>query len=171
MVKQYKIDRVDSLRAKLSAAKGFYLADFQGMDVAAATRLRDRCREAGVEFQVVKNTLIRRALDDQVRDGLDPFLVGPTAIATSDADEIVAAKVISDFLKEFEKPVLKAGVVDGRIMGAEQVKVLADLPSREVLLGMLLSGLKSPVQKLHSALSSPLRSLATVLKQVSEQKA
>ncbi len=171
MAKPHKIDIVDRLRAKLSAAKGVYLADFQGLDVAQATRLRTRCREAGVDFQVVKNTLARRALDESSREALDPYLIGPTAIAMSDQDEVTPAKIIAEFMKEFERPVLKAGIVDGRVMNGEQVHILSQLPTRDVLLGQLVSGLKSPVQKLHSALSSPLRGLATALKQVAEQKA
>jgi large subunit ribosomal protein L10 len=171
MVKQNKIDAVEALRAKIGAAKGLYLADFQGMDVAMATELRNRCRAAGVEFQVVKNTLTRRALDDDLRASLEPYLNGPTALATSDTDEIAAAKIIADFIKEFERPVFKAGVIEGRVMDEAQVTVLAKLPSKEVLLSRLVGGLKSPVQMLHSALSSPLRNLASVLKQVSEREA
>lgn len=171
MVKPEKIEAVERLQTTLSEAKGIYLADFQGMDVAAATELRNRCREAGVEFRVVKNTLARRAFDESVRGELEPHLVGPTAIALSVEDEVVPAKVISDFMKEFERPTFKAGIVAGRVMSREQVSVLAQLPGRDVLLGRVVGGLKAPVQKLHSALSSPLRNLAAVLKQVSEQKA
>ncbi len=166
-----KIESVEALRKKLAEAKGVYLADFQGMDVATATRLRVRCREAGVHFQVVKNTLARRAFDEPVASALDPYLNGPTALAVSATDEVLAAKVISDFMKEFERPLLKAGVLEGRVMGGVAVNELAQLPGRDVLLGRLVGGLKSPVQKLHSALSSPLRSLAIALGQVAEQKA
>jgi len=120
---------------------------------------------------VVKNTLARRAFDESVREAIEPHLVGPTAVALSTEDEVLAAKVIADFMKEFGHPVFKAGLVDGRVVPEDQVKRLAALPGRDVLLGMLVSGLKSPVQKLHSVLSSPLRNLAAVLKQVSEQKA
>jgi large subunit ribosomal protein L10 len=171
MAKQQKIEIVERLKAKLSGAKGVYLADFQGMDVAQATKLRTRCREAGVEFEVVKNTLVRRALDEDSRSALDQYLNGPTALASSDVDQVTPAKIIADFVKEFERPVLKAGIVDGRVMNGEQVRILSQLPGREVLLGQLVGGLKAPVQKLHSALSSPLRDLAQALKQVAEQKA
>jgi len=170
MAKQIKIDKVEELRARIAAAKGLYLADFAGMNVAQATELRNRCRAAGVEFEVVKNTLTLRAVDESVRDGIDPFLHGPTALATSDQDEVAPAKVIAEFIKQFEKPALKAGIVDGRVLNADQVQVLATLPGKDVLLGMLVSGLKSPVQKLHAALSSPLRNLAAVLSQVAEKK-
>jgi len=171
MAKASKAETVEKLKEALAGAKGVYFADFQGMNVAQATQLRNRCREAGVRFQVVKNTLARRALDESVREALLPYLNGPTAIATSDQDEVVPAKVIADFVKEFERPSLKAGLVDGRVMNQNQVLVLAKLPGREVLLGRFAGGLKAPLQKLHSALSSPLTKLATALKQVAEQKA
>jgi large subunit ribosomal protein L10 len=171
MAKRDKQQTVETLRERLSQAKGTFFADFQGMDVAAASQLRTKCREAGVQFQVVKNTLARRALDESLRSTLDTALTGPTAVATSVEDEVIAAKVISDFCKEFERPVLKAGIVDGKAMNQDQVNVLAMLPSREVLLGRFAAGLKSPVQKLHAALSSPLTKLAMALKQVADQKA
>lgn len=171
MARADKIEKVEQLKEILAGAKGVYFADFQGMNVAQATQLRNRCREAGVRFQVVKNTLARRAVDGEVREALLPFLTGPTAIATSVEDEVVPAKVIADFVKEFERPSLKAGLVDGRVVGTEQVLVLAKLPGREVLLGRFAGGLKAPMQKLHAALSSPLQKLAVALKQVAEQKA
>jgi len=171
MPKPKKIEMVEKLEARLAGARGVYFADFQGLNVAQATELRNRCRKAGVTFEVVKNTLARRALDETLRGELDPFLVGPTAIATSDADEVVPAKVLNDFLKEFERPVLKAGIVDGRVMDGVQVSILANLPGREALLGQLVGGLKSPLQKLHAALSSPMRDLAAVLQQVADKKA
>lgn len=170
MPKPNKAQKVEQLKEKLSTAKGIYFADFQGLNVAQANELRGRCRAAGVTFEVVKNTLARRAVDDSVRDQLDSILTGPTAIATSNDDEITPAKVIADFVKEFEKPRLKAGLVDGRVMNETQVGVLAKLPSREVLLGRFAGGLKSPLSKLHSALSSPMQKLAMALKQVAEQK-
>jgi len=170
MTTQKKIDKVTQLKETIAAAKGAYLADYQGMDVGMATELRNRCRDAGVRFEVVKNTLTLRALDDDIRSDLEPYLQGPTALATSETDEIAAAKVLAEFMKEFKKPVLKAGLVDGRVVGDDKVMVLAKLPGKDVLLGMLVGGLKSPLQKLHGALSSPLRNLASVLKQTAEQK-
>lgn len=171
MAKQDKIQAVETLRENFSAAKGIYFADFQGMDVATATKLRVKCRAAGVKFHVVKNTLVRRALDPAVRDALDPVLQGPTAIATSDADEIVPAKVLNDFIKEFEKPAFKAGLLEGRVLGKSEVETLAKLPGRDVLLARFAGGLKAPMGRLHTALSSPLTKLALALKQVAEKMA
>ena len=166
-----KVRAVEELKQSFATAKGVYFADFQGMTVAAATNLRNKCRAAGVTFTVVKNTLARRALDPETAKALDPVLKGPTAIAVSDQDEIVPAKILADFLKEFERPSLKAGIVDGKVMGKAQVETLAKLPGREVLLSRFAGGLKSPVSKLHTALSSPMQKLAMALKQVSEKKA
>ena len=172
MVKQVKIDAVEKIKQTLTASKGAYLADFQGMTVEQATELRNRCRDAGVEFSVVKNTLALRAVEDEsTREALKEYLQGPTAMATSDTDEVAPAKVINDFIKEFEKPAFKGGLIDGKVVDADQVLVLAKLPGKEVLLGKLVGGLKSPIQMLHGALSAPLRDLAAVLKQVSENKA
>ena len=169
-VRPEKLETVRRIKEKLAAAKGVYFANFQGLDVAQATELRNKCRAANVEFEVVKNTMLERAVDGDLRERLLPFFAGPTAVATSTEDEVIPAKLISDFMKEFEKPELKAGLVDGKVMNKDQVLVLATLPGREVLLGRFAVGLKSPVQKLHSALSSPLQKLAMGLKQVAEQK-
>lgn len=170
MVRPEKLETVKRLKEKLAASRSVYFADYQGLDVAQATDLRNRCREAGVEFEVVKNRLLERAVADDLRELLLPALTGPTAIATSVEDEVVPAKVIADFMKEFEKPTLKGGIVDGKFVDQAQARILAMLPSREVLLGRFAGGLKSPVQKLHSALSSPLQKLAMALTQVAEQK-
>ena len=166
-----KVRAVEELKQSFANAKGVYFADFQGMDVATATKLRNKCRAAGVSFTVVKNTLARRAMDPAMAKALDPVLRGPTAIAVSAVDQIVPAKILADFLKEFERPALKAGIVDGKVVGKAQVEVLAKLPGREVLLARFAGGLKAPVGKLHTALSSPLLKLAMALKQVSEKKA
>lgn len=107
MKRNGKAELVDDLQAAIAEAKGIYITDFQGMSVAHATELRVRCRAAGVRFQVVKNTLAKRAFAGKAEGDLDSMLCGPTAVALSDADEIVAAKVIADFLKEFERPAFK----------------------------------------------------------------
>ncbi|HEX7878157.1 MAG TPA: 50S ribosomal protein L10 [Candidatus Eisenbacteria bacterium] len=164
-----KVELVNTLEAKLKDAKGVCLADFTGMTVERMSDLRVRCRKAGVEFKVIKNTLTRRALSEDLRAPMDPYLVGPTAVALSLTDEVAPAKVLADFAKEFQSPKIKAGLVAGRVYNEAAVKELASLPGKDVLLGKLLGGLKQPVQKLHSALSSPLRNLATVLKAHAEK--
>jgi large subunit ribosomal protein L10 len=164
-----KVELVNEMEARLRDARGVCLADYSGMTVARLTELRNRCRARSVEFKVFKNTLTRRALREDLRQPCDPFLVGPTALAISLTDEVAPAKILSDFAREFQSPRIKGGIVGGRVYSEAQIKELAQLPGKDVLLGMLISGLKSPVQKLHSALSSPVRNLAVVLKQVAEK--
>ena len=164
-----KVELVQVMGAKLRDAKGVCLADFTGMTVERLSNLRVRCRKAGVEFKVIKNTLTRLALAEELRVPMDPYLVGPTAVALSLTDEVAAAKVLADFAKEFQSPRIKAGLVAGRVYNEAAINELAKLPSKEILLSRMIGGLKSPVQKLHSALSSPVRNLAMVLSQVAEK--
>lgn len=164
-----KVELVSTMEGKLQNAKGILVADFSGMTVDVLSQLRVKCRAQQIEFKVMKNTLARRAFREDLRMALDPYLQGPTALVISQSDEIAPAKVLADFAKESKKPRIKAGIVSGQVYGEAHVLELAKLPSKEVLLGRLVGGLKSPIQKLHSALSSPLRNLATVLKQVSEK--
>ena len=165
-----KVTFVNEMEAKLRDAKGVAVADFTGMTVATISVLRNRCRAQNIEFKVIKNTLARRALREDLRKPFDEYLQGPTALAISLVDEVAPAKVLATFAKEFNsQPRIKAGLVTGKVYNEAEMKALATLPSKEVLLSQLIGGLKSPVQKLHSALSSPLRNLATVLKQVAEK--
>lgn len=134
------------------------VADYRGLTVAEVTDLRKQLREAGVEFKVIKNTLTRRATAATELTDLDEHLVGPSAIAFS-SDVIAPAKILSNFAKKNENLKVKAGVVEGRVVDAAQIKALADLPSREGLLSMLLSVLQAPV-----------RNFALAVKAVGEQK-
>jgi large subunit ribosomal protein L10 len=145
------------------------VADYRGLNVAEVTRLRRQLSEAGVEFKVLKNRLVKRATAEIDMTGLDEYLVGPTAFAFSKDDPVAPAKILLKFAKENENLKLKAGVVEGKVVTVDQLKELADLPSREGLLSMLLSVLQSPMQKLTN-LQSPIRNLAYALKAVADQK-
>jgi large subunit ribosomal protein L10 len=134
------------------------VADYRGLTVAQVTELRKQLREAGVEFQVIKNSLTRRATANANLTQLDEHLTGPSAIAFS-ADPVAPAKIISGFAKKNDKLKVKAGVVEGRVVDATQIKALADLPSRDGLLSMLLS-----------VLQAPMRNFALAVKAVGEQK-
>jgi large subunit ribosomal protein L10 len=154
-----KQQQVSELSSKLSESSCTIVADYRGLSVKQVTELRKQLREAGVEFQVLKNTLVRRATEKANLTDLDQYLTGPTAIAFSKTDVVAAAKVLSDFAKKNDKLSLKAGVVEGRVVDNAQLKALADLPSREGLLSMLLS-----------VLQAPMRNFALAVKAVSEQK-
>lgn len=145
-VREQKQQLVSEVVSKLRESSCTIVADYRGLNVALVTELRKQLREAGVEFQVLKNTLVRRATAEAELTELDTALTGPTAIAFSKEDVVAPAKILSDFAKKNDKLSIKAGIVEGRIVDISQIKELADLPSREGLLSMLLSVLQAPVR-------------------------
>jgi large subunit ribosomal protein L10 len=143
---QAKQESVDAVTAKLRESATTVVVDYRGLNVAQVTELRKQLREAGIEFQVLKNTLLRRATAAAELTELDSVLTGPTAIAFSAEDAVAPAKILNDFAKKNDALELKGAVVEGRVIGVEEVKALAELPSREGLLSMLLSVLQAPVR-------------------------
>ncbi|MFS0840770.1 50S ribosomal protein L10 [Paenibacillus sp. 1P03SA] len=137
---------VSDLSDKLRASSCTIVTDYRGLNVAQVTELRKQLREAGVEFQVLKNSMVRRATANAELTELDAHLTGPTAIAFSKDDVVAAAKILNNFSKKNESLSIKAGVVEGKVVDVTQIKALADLPSREGLLSMLLSVLQAPVR-------------------------
>ncbi|MEI7027621.1 50S ribosomal protein L10 [Paenibacillus sp. y28] len=137
---------VNEVTGKLKEYSCTIVTDYRGLTVKQVTELRSKLREAGVEFQVLKNTIARRATADAQLTELDSALTGPTAIAFSKDDVVTPAKILSDFAKKNDKLSVKAGVVEGKVVDAAQIKALAELPSREGLLSMLLSVLQAPVR-------------------------
>ncbi|MCR8645808.1 50S ribosomal protein L10 [Paenibacillus sp. N1-5-1-14] len=122
------------------------VTDYRGLNVAQVTELRKTLREAGIEFEVLKNTMLRRATASTELTELDQYLVGPTAVAFSKDDVVSPAKILTDFAKKNEKLEVKGGVVEGKVVDLTQIKALAALPSRDGLLSMLLSVLQAPVR-------------------------
>ncbi|MFB5763476.1 50S ribosomal protein L10 [Paenibacillus medicaginis] len=143
---QAKQETVEAVTAKLRESATTVVADYRGLTVAQVTELRKQLREAGIEFQVLKNTLLRRATAAAELTDLDSALTGPTAIAFSADDAVAPAKILNDFAKKNDALKLKGGVLEGRVVSSEEVKALAELPSREGLLSMLLSVLQAPVR-------------------------
>lgn len=151
--------QVQEIADKFQAASSVVVVDYRGLNVAQVTELRKQLREAGVELKVYKNTLTRRATEIAGLEGLNDVLVGPNAIAFSNEDVVAPAKIINEFAKKNEALEIKAGVIEGNIATVEEVKALADLPSREGLLSMLLS-----------VLQAPMRNFALATKAVADQK-
>lgn len=151
---QAKQEAVDVLTSKLKESPTTVVADYRGLNVAQVTELRKQLREAGVEFQVLKNSLVRRATAAAELTELDEVLSGPTAIAFSGDDAVAPAKILNDFAKKNEALKLKGGVVEGRVVGVDQIKALAELPSREGLLSMLLSVLQAPMRNIALAVKA-----------------
>jgi len=171
-VTQEKLQSVAELKEKLSSAKGGVLTNYRGLTVAQDTKLRRKLREAGVEYRVFKNTLTRFAAKEAGIEGLDPYLEGPTAIAMSNTDAVAPAKIISDFVKEHKLQTLevKAGLLEGKVIDPSEVKVLSNLPPREVLVAQVLAGMQAPIGSLVNVLSGSLRNLVYVLDAVRQQK-
>lgn len=136
MNKTERQETVESLSAMLKDSPHVYVTDFSGMNVLRMTEFRRRLRAAGVSYVVVKNTLAQRALAANGITGLDEHLAGPTGLVLT-RDPLTAAKVLGDFAKEFERPAVKAGLVDGKAVPPAHVKRLGEIPSREVLLAMI----------------------------------
>jgi len=142
---QAKQQEVEVIATKLRESTTTVVADYRGLNVAQVTQLRKQLREAGVEFQVLKNSLVSRAAASVELNEMESILTGPTAVAFS-KDIIAPAKIISDFAKKNDALKVKGGVVEGRFVDSAQIKALAELPSREGLLSMLLSVLQAPVR-------------------------
>ncbi|PTL38476.1 50S ribosomal protein L10 [Alkalicoccus saliphilus] len=139
---------VDEIAGKLKDSKAAIVVDYRGLNVAEVTELRQQLRDAGIDFKVYKNTMVRRATAETDLTGIDEQLVGPTAIAFGYDDVVAPAKLLNNFAKEHEALELKAGVIDGEVATLEQVKALAELPSYEGLLSMLANVLQAPVRGL-----------------------
>ncbi|MBE6678392.1 MAG: 50S ribosomal protein L10 [Ruminococcaceae bacterium] len=134
---------VDALVEKIKSSVSGVLVDYKGINVEDDTKLRAELRKAGVEYTVIKNTLISKACDVVGYGDLKDSLKGMTAFAISMDDQVAAAKILANYAKDHENFVLKAGYCDGNVLDAEGVKALAEIPSKEVLIGRMLGSLQS----------------------------
>ena len=164
------LETVKNLTEKLDKAKSIYFTDYLGVDVVSNTKLRKEFVSKDVEFTIAKNTLIRLAAKDVGMEGLDEFLNGPTAMALSYNDPTDPAKVIKDFLKDFDKTAVKVMILDGQVFQGEEFEKIANLPSKEQLLSKLVGMLNSPMSKLSSTLGSPVSGLLGALEQLNSKK-
>ncbi|MGL5576533.1 MAG: 50S ribosomal protein L10 [Sarcina sp.] len=152
--RQLKEAKVAEIKEKLEKAQAVVLANYQGLSVEQDTELRKTLREAGVEYKVYKNTLVTLAAKELGLEGIVEFLEGPVSIAFGYEDATAPARVLNNFAKANKKLELKAGIVDGTIYDSEKIKVLAEIPSKEVLIAKLLGSIKSPVSNFAYLLSA-----------------
>jgi len=150
---------VQEIAEKLKNSVSTIVVDYRGLNVDEVTELRKQLREANVEFKVYKNTMVRRATAETQLTDLDEYLVGPTAVAFSEEDVVAPAKIMHSFAKAHENLEIKTGVVEGSVASVDQIKALAELPSREGLISMVLS-----------VLQAPIRNFALATKAVADQK-
>lgn len=155
---------IDELLERVNSSPFLLVVDYGGMTVPEFSELRGRLRENGSECHVGKNRYMRIALEEAGLPSLGEDLKGQTAFITGESDVCGAAKALKNFHKEFKKPEVKSGILDGSLLTATQVGDLASLPSREVLLAQLLGVLNAPAQKLLRTLNEPGASLARVIK-------
>lgn len=170
-VKPEKKAAVSDLKDRLQRAQSVVLTNYRGLKVADANRLRRTLQQAGVEYRVAKNTLIRIAAHDLGLQGLDPYLEGPTALVISYDDPVAPAKHLTEFAKKtkdvFE---LKAGVLEGQVIDAEGVKDLAATPPKEELIAKLMGSIQSPLVGLVSVLQGNVRELVYALNAIAQKQ-
>ncbi len=161
---------VTELKERLAKSKVVIVTDYKGLNVADMTTLRRKLREAQVEYQVVKNTLLRRAAEGTEAELIEDNFVGPSAIALSYDDPVAPAKVLTDFAKENAKLEIKIGVMNGKVMDLAAIKALSALPSREQLLAQVLAAMNAVPTAFVTALSDVPRRMLNVLTAIKDQK-
>ncbi len=170
MARREKEVKVESLAEMLSGSKSVVLADFTGLGVEDMNRLRRSLRERSVNLKVAKNTLARLAVRQVGLEGLLPYLEGPTALVTSVTDPLEPATALMGFAQKNEKPRIKGILFEGEIGGPSLAERIRDLPSRDVLMGMLGSAIVSPIAGLTGTLRGVIHSLIWVLLAIQSQK-
>lgn len=155
---------VDELLDRVNSSPFLLVIDYVGMTVPQFTELRNRLQEVGTECHVGKNRYMRIAIEEAGLPSLGDNLKGQTAFLTGQDDVCGAAKVLKNFAKEFKKPEIKSGILDGAALDAAQIDALADLPSRDVLLAKLLSVINAPASQLVRTINEPGSALARVIK-------
>lgn len=171
MPKAEKTALVAEIKDRFNAASGVIMADYRGLTVKRMQALRSQLREAGADLKVYKNTLTQIALRELALPSMDDMLEGPTVFVFATGDPVPAAKTLADFAKEAKVLELKGGFVDGTVIDAEQVKALASLPSREVLVAQVMGLLVSPVRGFMSMCNASVSAFARVVRAVADQKA
>ena len=170
MPSQKNINEVKYLTDKLESANAVYFTDYLGLDVDSITKLRSEFFHASVEFKVTKNTLLKLAADSVNIKGLDDYLVGSTAIAMSFDEPTSPARVLKNFVKDHDKPEVKAILFDGEVLEGNEYKKFASLPSKDELLTKFVIMLNSPMTKLVRTLNSPMGDFVNVLNSLKNEK-
>ncbi len=169
-VLQEKQAYVEELAEKLSKATAGVVVSYQGITVADDTKLRRQLREAGVEYTVVKNTMLRRANEKAGLSDMDSVLEGTTAVAISPEDHVAAAKILCEYADKSQTFKVKAGFVEGKVIDANAVGELAKMPPKEVLVAKVLGGLNAPISGLVCVLNGTMRGLVCALNAIAEKQ-
>jgi len=165
-----KVSVIDEVKARVEESPTAVATEYRGMTVAEISTLRKTLRVAGAEYKVLKNTLVKRAISGTQSESLSEFLQGPTAVAFVKGDISAVAKILIDFAKATPTLILKGGVMDGRTLSSKDLKALADLPSRDVLLAQFAGALAAPMRNMASLLKAVPQSFAYGLSALIDSK-
>ena len=170
MPRPEKVQAVADIKERLEGAEAVFLTEYRGLTVKAVQTLRRSLRASGADYKVVKMSLAQRAAGEAGVDGLNEYLLGPTAIAFANSDPVATAKALKDFSKANEVFVLKAGLLSGNVLTPEEVSKLADIEPRPVLLAKIAGAAKAPLSAAAGMFASFNRSAATMFNQLLEKK-
>lgn len=172
MPQQYKIDKVAEIESRIAENAGLFVVNYNGLTVKQAQELRHQLRECGAEMKVYKNNLVRIALENKEQPNIDEMLVGPLAYVFYENEPVEAAKALKEFAKK-SKGVLeiKGGISDGQAVSAEDVNAIAELPTKDQLLGQIAGLINGFARDIAVCLNGVSSGLARTVQQISEQKA
>lgn len=171
VTKAKKTETVDYLKKALENAKLAIVSDYQGTTVSELTGLRREIQKAGGDLTIAKNTLIKKSIEGtNIAEQLDNLLLGPTALVYTDGDPVPVSKALIETVKKLKKTKIKGGILEGKKISENELKAVAELPSKEVLIAKMLGSLNAPAQNIVYALSGVSRNLVYVLDAVRKQK-
>ena len=165
-----KIQKIEEICRSLTNAKSVFMTDFSGLSVEEMTELRRELRKVDVNFVVVKNTLAKLSAQKVGLEKMNPYFTGPTGLAIALNDPIAPVRVIYDFQQKKKKPTIKAAIFEGQLLDQEAVEEVRNIPSKEQLLGMIVSGISSPLTGFIGGLQSILSKLVYTLNAIKEKK-
>ncbi len=165
-----KIEDVAGIKALFEKNNAFFITDYHGLNVSDLTALRRNLRKKNATYLVAKNTLIKVAASQAGIKGIDEHLTGPTAVAFAKDDAPAAAKILHDSFKSIEKPRMKVFIVDENIFSGKDIKKLADMPSRDVLLSMIASAVEAPLVGVAGAINAVFQELLGTIEALAEKK-
>ena len=165
-----KASEVKELADKFTRAKGIVFTSFSGLNVEDTTDFRKKVSKAGLEYKVIKNNIINRALREIKLDSLEKFINGPTGVVISFEDPVLTAKIVKEFSSSHDKLQVRAGVIEGKSFDSAEIKVIADLPPKEILLAKVVGGMKAPFYKLVYVLNANMQKLVGTLEAVRKNK-
>ncbi len=163
-----KVEKVAKIKDYLEKADSFFVAEYLGLKVSELTDLRAKLRDSDSRLVVEKNTLIRVAAKEAGVEGLDEYLVGPTAITFAFGDPVAPAKALYESFKKYDLPVVKALSVSGELMEGSRIKELADLPSRDELLAQVIGNIEAPIAELISSMDAVVQEFVRTVDALAE---